>query len=107
MADAVIANLHLTNNFFETLKPWELKKEESRRKELDSILLLTMESLRISSIVFQPMIPGLTAQVLDKLNVKNRHWDSSTNFLWEQEKTPFQSRPLKSEISAVLFRRIL
>lgn len=104
LVDTVMAHLHLTNNFFETLKPWEMKKDQSRRGELNCTLLVTMEALRVSSIILQPIIPKLTEQLLDKLNVTERKWSSAERFIWEDQ--GFQGKSLNGNVSAVLFKRI-
>ncbi|CAG9569173.1 unnamed protein product [Danaus chrysippus] len=68
VVDAVMKVLHIGNLFFETLKPWELKKM-NRQEELDAVIHITMETLRICSIILQPIIPSLSNKLLDKLQI--------------------------------------
>lgn len=68
VVDAVMKVLHLGNLFLETIKPWELKKMK-RQEELDAVIHITMEALRICSIILHPIIPSLSNKLLDKLGV--------------------------------------
>lgn len=106
VVDSVLATLRANNLFFETLKPWELKKNPSSLEELKVVLHLTFETLRISGILFQPIIPNLSQTLLDKLNIPNeeRYFDDLRIFSWDNEK--FEERKLSSD-KVVLFRRIL
>lgn len=107
LVDTVMAHLHLTNNFFETLKPWKMAKDVTQRGNLNATLLLTMESLRVTSIILQPLIPNLTAQLLDKLSVPlgERKWANAEKLSWHGG--AFEGRKLNGAVSALLFKRIL
>lgn len=105
----MIATLHAANNFFETCKPWELKKASKDNEDfhkLQTITAITLDTLRVSSIILQPILPTMTKKLLDKLNVKcdERSFDCSrenfTNVLRDKETN------LTNE-NAVLFKRIL
>lgn len=103
VADSVIAALHAANNFFETSKPWELKNggEEATRK-LETIISLTMESLRVSGIILQPIVPDYTGKLLQRLNIPDdqRLWKDTKLYL---RKVPHQLVDLESNI---LFKKI-
>ncbi|VEN35851.1 unnamed protein product [Callosobruchus maculatus] len=62
VADAIMATLHSANLFFETLKPWELKKKPESHLELNVVLHLTLETLRVVGILLQPMVPKLSEE---------------------------------------------
>ena len=63
--------------------------------------LLGLESLRIASILLQPVIPNLSDVILTKLGVTNRQWSDSQVFAWSSEmKYTF------SKEKVILFRRI-
>jgi methionyl-tRNA synthetase len=49
-------------------KPWILAKDEKKLNELNKLFFLTFESLRISSILLNPIVPNLTNKLLDYLN---------------------------------------
>ncbi|XP_060528596.1 methionine--tRNA ligase, mitochondrial isoform X2 [Cylas formicarius] len=104
-ADAVIATLHAANLFFETLKPWELKKEAWRANELNAVLHLTMETLRVTATLIQPLIPVLSGRLLDKLSVpvNRRRFDDVLEPSWTRGHS--DEKNLTSE-TAVLFKRI-
>lgn len=108
LVDTVMAHLHLTNNFFETLKPWKMAKDEKQLGALNSTLLLTMESLRVASIILQPLIPNLSAQLLDKLNVPvaERQWTNAEKLSWDKD-MGFGGRDLNKDVSPLLFKRIV
>lgn len=104
--EAIITCLHSANLFFETLKPWELKKRPEKIDELRVVLHLAMESLRVSAILLQPLVPNISQQLLNKLNVpeNKRFFKDLGTFSWNDE--GFKTRPLGAE-STVLFKRII
>ncbi|XP_058453829.1 methionine--tRNA ligase, mitochondrial-like [Malaya genurostris] len=101
VVDCVIQMLHATNNFFETTTPWKCKGPDGKLK-LQTILAVTMEVLRQTAIILQPIVPRLSGQVLDKLNVNGDHRS------WCDLKVQFnqRERPL-ADSESVLFRRIV
>lgn len=108
LVDTVMEHLRLTNNFFETLKPWQMAKDETQKDSLNATLLLTMESLRVASIILQPLIPNMTQQLLDKLNVPQgeRRWLDAEQLSWSRGDV-FKGRPLNDAVSPLLFKRII
>ncbi|XP_055905566.1 methionine--tRNA ligase, mitochondrial [Eupeodes corollae] len=132
VVDKVMAALHATNNFFESSKPWELKKASStealtttattptststtaattpseRSQKLDTILSMTMDSLRLCGIILQPIIPDMSSKLLDKLNVcpSQRTWANLEQcFVFDVNSRPQDT--LLTDTDPVLFRRIL
>lgn len=71
-------------------------------KKLNGVLHVTMECLRVSAILLQPIVPKLTDQLLNKLNVPNneRLFRHSIKIPWNRS-----SRKLSSD-SSILFQRI-
>lgn len=106
MADAVIATLHKANLFFETMKPWELKKNPSSAEQLNAVLHITLETLKVCGILLQPMIPRLAENLLNKINVPKdrRSFECSKSLSWNY--AGFATVPLATDKS-VLFRRIV
>lgn len=112
-----MAALHAANNFFESSKPWTLKAgaPDGNQARLETIIAMTMDALRLSGIVLQPIIPQLANRLLDKLSVPTaqRGW----NYLAESFATSpnssnspaglGESRQLDGQTSALLFQRIL
>uniref|UniRef100_A0A2M3Z9E8 Methionine--tRNA ligase, mitochondrial n=1 Tax=Anopheles braziliensis TaxID=58242 RepID=A0A2M3Z9E8_9DIPT len=104
VVDTVIHLLHTTNNFFETTTPWKLKKSESPddRAMLNAILTITMEVLRQTAIVMQPIIPVLTERLLDKLNIP------ASARTWDDTKLSFRTTDGSlGDQDSILFRRIV
>lgn len=104
VADNVIATLHKANLFFETLKPWELKKNQQMEK-LDVVIHLTLETLRISAILLQPLIPNVSKKLLDKINIDESHrtFENTKILSWQNDK--FKEMVLVPE-KLILFKRI-
>lgn len=100
--DEVIKALHSSNKFVEVFKPWELRKDPKTAKRLDSVLGLIFESLRITSIILQPVIPALSSRLLDKISVapEQRSW---RNLDLQTRAQP--EKPLGGD-NAIMFKRI-
>lgn len=98
--------LHLANIFFETHKPWELKKNPETQPELDAILHVTLETLRICGIILQPIIPDLSEKLLDKLQIdkKCRSWQHLTPS-WDDANAISELKHIQSG-KFVLFERV-
>lgn len=115
MVDQVIEVLHMANNFFETTKPWELRRTNDIQK-LETVLCTTLETLRICGIILQPIIPKLSCHLLDKLcvDVQRRSWSDLDCVLWKNMTTPHHIHPmcntnhisLGTQTDAILFKRI-
>lgn len=101
--DAVIAVLHCNNKFFEVTKPWELKKSTQNEEieKLDTIIFLTIDTLRKVGIILQPIIPTMSTCLLDKLNIskEDRNWNSLTKEMTDEK--------ILGSGSSALFQRIL
>lgn len=65
-----------------------------------------MESLRVSAILLQPLVPNISKQLLNKLNVQenNRYFKDLRMFSWND--AGFKTKPLGVD-STVLFKRII
>jgi methionyl-tRNA synthetase len=68
----VMGVLRMANNIVQDMKPWDLVKsgEAKDAQLLQKVLFLVYESLRISGILLQPIVPDVSAKLLDKLNVE-------------------------------------
>lgn len=101
--DEIIATLQCCNRFFEYNKPWKLAKHDINK--LSCVLHVTMETLRMSTVALQPIVPILADQLLNKLNIKNRHWDQLIPS-WKDENKIVNPTNLKKE-NIVLFKKLL
>lgn len=75
--DSIILVLHLANKFIDTTKPWTLRKE-NKIEELNLVLGVTFEVLRICGIGLQPIVPKLADKLLTRLGIptNERLWDN-------------------------------
>ncbi|PSN42055.1 Methionine--tRNA ligase [Blattella germanica] len=103
--NSIIATLHAANGFFESQKPWELRKKHLV-PHLNTVLHLTMETLRVCGIALQPVIPDICEVLLDKLGIQpgKRKWCDIKPFSWE--KNAVDNTPISAE-KVTLYRRIL
>ena len=74
--DAIMAQLRQTNAFVQLHAPWQLVQQPAEQQWLDTILHVTMETLRVTAILLQPVTPDLADRLLSRLNVPsdNRKW---------------------------------
>ncbi|XP_045622416.2 methionine--tRNA ligase, mitochondrial [Procambarus clarkii] len=75
--DVIMSVARQANAFIQEEKPWELKNLPDRTK-LDSVLRIALESVRVSGVALQPIVPTLASQILDTLGVPfhRRSWTS-------------------------------
>ncbi|GAB3064195.1 methionine--tRNA ligase [Sediminivirga luteola] len=59
--------LSRTNRYFSAQEPWVLRKTDPAR--MGTVLYVTLEVLRIVTLLVQPVIPGSAAAILDQLGV--------------------------------------
>lgn len=118
-----MSTLHAANSFFETSRPWELKlktlteeritipmpKCDENALRLETIISMTMDTLRVCGIVLQPLLPLMSSRLLDKLGVP---WNKR---LWRNLNDHFglivngMEPPMEASLSradALLFKRI-
>ncbi|MGY2063725.1 methionine--tRNA ligase, partial [Nocardia gipuzkoensis] len=72
--DAIWLTLGETNKYFSAQQPWALAKSgtpEDVAREA-TVLYVTLEVLRIVSILVQPVIPGSAGRILDQLGQTER-----------------------------------
>lgn len=67
------------NNLYQEIMPWKLVKLKSEIERWEWIQFLTLESLRVMSILLQPIIPMTMARALDTLGIPEdqRSWSHS------------------------------
>ncbi|EYC45587.1 hypothetical protein Y032_0422g1184 [Ancylostoma ceylanicum] len=63
--EGILSVVKSGNGFFQFAQPWKLEQGE----KLDSVLYLTYEVVRITSVLLQPVIPSLADQALNRLGV--------------------------------------
>ncbi|NDI34151.1 methionine--tRNA ligase [Chengkuizengella sediminis] len=80
---AIWKMISFTNKYIDLTQPWMLVKEESKRKELSSVMVHLAESLRISAILLQPFMTQSPKLILNQLGIQSEEltkWDSIYTF---------------------------
>lgn len=68
-SEAIFEYIRWSNKLFNDHEPWHICKDPANDNHLNCLLHVTMETLRVCSILLQPLIPDIAAQVLDRLGV--------------------------------------
>lgn len=107
--DDIMSVLRLNNVLYENTKPWKLIKEiefsEKSFNEYHDLQTITFETLRICSILLQPIVPKLTNMALNRLNVSRRSWKDA--FVKIETGDPLTcQRQVNKSVDSVLFRRL-
>ncbi len=75
-----------TNKYIDETQPWVIAKDESRKNELESVMLHLIESLRIASLLLQPFLTRAPKLIWTQLGITGdeaaewRTWDSLRTF---------------------------
>ncbi|MCD4839714.1 MULTISPECIES: methionine--tRNA ligase [Neobacillus] len=72
-----------TNKYIDETQPWTLAKDESRRKELASVMVHLAESLRRVAILLKPFLTRTPDGIFKQLGIKDAElmkWESLENF---------------------------
>lgn len=75
--DEIVSTLHMTNGMLQETNFWSFAKDPAMNNQLNAILALVFESLRICAIILQPVIPNMSERILNTLNVQERSWDDA------------------------------
>lgn len=87
VVDAVMNMLHSANGMVAYHEPWHLRKQvddANSTMELKAVISLALESSRIAALILYPIMPRLSNNLLDFLNIpkENRTWaDTAPEFL--------------------------
>jgi len=107
--DLIMSTLRYNNKLYEDYKPWKLVKEIDSNEEslriYHNLQAITFETLRICSILLQPVIPKLSEQALSWLRCSNTRWQDAQvcPSLYESNQT--ETKLLK-DTKSILFRRL-
>ncbi|MGM1020681.1 MAG: methionine--tRNA ligase [Bacillota bacterium] len=72
-----------SNKYIDETQPWNLAKDENKRRELASVMVHLVESLRIASILLQPFLTRAPHKIWEQLGIKEGEltvWDSGKQF---------------------------
>ncbi|CAL7938222.1 unnamed protein product [Xylocopa violacea] len=102
VVDAVMATLRMANQMFEYHKPWVLSKSKDPDsiRVLEAVISLALENLRIAALILYPIIPRLTSNFLDFLQIP------TTNRSWEDTK-PLHLTKVSSDVTHVSTQDVL
>lgn len=107
--DDIMSVLRLNNALYENNKPWKLIKEiqsdEKSFREYYDLQTITFETLRICSILLQPIVPKITSMALNRLSAPNRSWKDARVKIETGDPLTCQ-RYLDKSTESVLFRRL-
>ncbi|XP_076631081.1 methionyl-tRNA synthetase, mitochondrial [Colletes latitarsis] len=81
VVDAVMSMLHTANQMFDYHQPWHLRKSDDLDsvRQLEAVISLSLESVRVAALILHPIIPRLTSNLLDSLKIskENRTWEDT------------------------------
>ncbi|RLB04163.1 MAG: methionine--tRNA ligase, partial [Deltaproteobacteria bacterium] len=60
------------NKYLDETSPWNLAKDEGRRKELEGILYNSLEVLRIVAILLFPFLPSTAQRMWEMLGLRGK-----------------------------------
>ena len=64
---AMVSMIWDANKYIDDMEPWVLRKTDEER--MATVLYVLMEVLRVSAIMYQPLIPGSANHILDQLAI--------------------------------------
>ncbi|MDK2125214.1 methionine--tRNA ligase [Parachitinimonas caeni] len=77
------------NQYVDSVKPWELAKQEGKDAELHTACSLLINLFRLLTIYLKPVLPALAAKVEDFLNVAPLTWADAQTLLLDHEIKPY------------------
>lgn len=63
------------NKYIDETEPWNLAKDEEKRAELESVMVHLAESLRITAILLQPVMPHTARDIFEQLGLDTNHME--------------------------------
>ncbi|WP_415034977.1 methionine--tRNA ligase [Azonexus sp.] len=69
------------NQYVDSVKPWELAKQEGKESELHAACSNALNLFRLLSVLLKPVLPGLAAQVETFMNLPPLTWADSATLL--------------------------
>lgn len=91
----------LGNVYFDHQKPWALKKDSQKQKELEACIYTCLETIRVMAYVALPLIPESAAKIFEFLNLSLTSVPAWDDFMKNKIKPG-----IKLNEPAILFRKI-
>lgn len=63
------------NKYIDETQPWILAKDETKKAELDSVMIHLAESLRIAALLLQPVMTETPSKIFEQLGLTQRSTD--------------------------------
>lgn len=110
--DEIMSVLRLNNSLYEAAKPWKLinsiEGDHEAYNAYNNIQALTFETLRICSILLQPIAPTISAKALDRMNVIGRSWSEARVSVHVGDPKAEQRRVYSDkDFDPILFHRLI
>lgn len=105
--DDIMSIMRQNNAIYEHAKPWKLVKSNdsfSYEKYMNT-QAITFETLRICSILLQPIVPNISKSALNRMNVEGRSWNNAKVTL-DFGNPDTDQRQLNQSVGAVIYPRI-
>jgi hypothetical protein len=77
----IMALTDTANQYVDSVKPWELARQEGRENELQAACTNALNLFRLLAILLKPVLPALAAKVEAFLNVAPFVWDDGDSVL--------------------------
>ncbi len=78
--EAIMEFNRKSNKYIDITEPWVLGKDESQKERLNQVLYNLLESIRIISILLEPIMPETSAKILGQINVEDNSFESLKEF---------------------------
>ena len=101
----IMALADIANEYVDETKPWVLAKQEDQQENLHKICTSIVNAFRLLTIYLKPVLPPLTKQVEDFLNIEPLNWSDSNSLLLSHEIKPYKhmiTRIEQKQIDALL-----
>ncbi|KPM09322.1 methionine-tRNA ligase, mitochondrial-like protein [Sarcoptes scabiei] len=78
----IMNTLRKINALYNQIEPWKLTSDLGRNRErLESLLYISLELIRVTAILLEPIVPNISKSIHEKLNIDEdlRTWKSTEN----------------------------
>ena len=66
---SILFLIEQTNRFIDRHKPWQLIKQSVHRQLLESVLFISLESIRLCAVLLWPVMPSSMEATLERLGL--------------------------------------
>ena len=73
--------LDISNMYFDNARPWELARlpeDPEAQAKLRTVIYMSLECLRVSGVLLQPVVPGLASKLLDRMGLGEHERGANT-----------------------------